>query len=73
MASVSGIVQAVRQSVYGLDDRENGVRYFACENDFSSFHMVHTVFATHPAVYPDGTTVIFLGVKRSKTEVDHSP
>jgi len=28
VASVSGIAQAVRPSVYGLDDRENGVRYY---------------------------------------------
>jgi len=73
VAFVSGIAQAVRRPVYGLDDGENGVRYFACENDFSSFRIVHTAVATHLTLYPDGTTVTFRGVKRSKIEVYHSP
>jgi hypothetical protein len=56
-----------------LDDREIGVRFFAHENDFCSFHIVQTGLARHPAVYPDRIMVTFLGVKRSRNEVDHSP
>ena len=73
MASVSRIAQAIRRSVCSLDDREDGVRYCACVNDFSSFYIVQTAFATHSAIYPDCTTVTFFEVKRSKSEVDHSP
>jgi hypothetical protein len=41
--------------------------------DVSLLHTIQTCFGAHPSSYPVGTGVLFLGIKWSGDEADHSP
>jgi hypothetical protein len=57
---------------YGADDRGSGVRFPAGAGTFSLHHRVQNCSGAHPASYPMGTRVFFLGIKRPGCEADHS-
>jgi hypothetical protein len=56
-----------------MDDRGCRVRSPAGAGNVSLYHSVQTGSGTHQASYPMGTRALFLGVKRSGREADHSP
>jgi hypothetical protein len=58
---------------YGLDDRGSEVRFPAGAGNFSVLHHVQTGSGAHPASFPMGTGVSFLGLKRPEREADRSP
>jgi hypothetical protein len=56
-----------------LDNRSSKVRFPAGAGNFSLHHRVQNGSGAHPASYPMGTRVPFLGIKQSGREADHSP
>jgi hypothetical protein len=48
---------------YGLDDRGSRVRFLAGSGNFSLHHHIQNSSGAHPASYPMGTRVSFLGSK----------
>jgi hypothetical protein len=62
----------IDQSVYGLDDRDFRVRFPAGAGNFSFTTASRTALeSTQPIQWVPG--VLSLGVKRSRSEADHSP
>jgi hypothetical protein len=59
-------------TVYGMDDREVGVRVLV-GSKFSLLHIVQTGSGAHSASYPMGIGGSFSGIKRHWREADHSP
>jgi hypothetical protein len=57
---------------YELDDRGSRVRFPARAGNFSLHHRFQNGSGAHPASYPMGTGVSFLGGKVAGREADHS-
>jgi hypothetical protein len=53
---------------YGLDDRGSRVRFLPGAGNFPLYHRIQNGSGAHPASYPMGTRVYFLGGK-----ADHRP
>jgi hypothetical protein len=62
-----------KQAGAGLRTGWSGIRVPAGARNFSLRHRVQNGSGAHPVSYPMGTRCSFLGIKRPRHEVDHSP